>query len=671
MTSADRPQLRGRLLRLQATLATWNLLHLLHFFRFVRQAFRHIPTLAVRKELQRERRGATHRLLAMLLPCLLVACGGQSCSGCDGPLTQPTAPDQLMLPQATQLRITQHGFDVLAGNMVGLLKAVLGAGAGGQAVLDVAKLLGPQPLQFSGGFGLFQGKAGARNLILTLDLASLQIDLVDGSSPARMRISFDHAQIGVVQGIVFGETSFAGLSSDAACHLKNGLQAGSPKAHLATVSGQLDLVLGVDAGGKLAVTVQVQKPVIHDIGFALTKDCGLQECKDQVLLESACLECELCATGKLASDAAATLKDALGPILTKIMELAGNILVKQVLADTLNGKPLNVEIPLDAKALVAQAAPPLAGLLGEPAGPLKLRGRPASQAFVVQDKALQMRLDAAVFAPAHPCAMEPGLDATAVFAQLPSGPAPLLPAQMQALNSQGLSTPTAVDLALLLRRTALDEAVWSVLRSGLLCTAVDTSQLYQLSGGKLLVTVGVLDLALPGVRQLASTGAPLRISVTPRAKPQDAPWVDLAQEATTTAITLHLRGLQVAVEARVRERWLTLVELAIDADVTAGLQVIGQQLVLVVRSVEVVNLAEVGDPVAPSADWASLAPTVAKVAVQLLLAQPLKFDVDVQAAVQQVINLPIAADLVGLQAVGQGDWLLVGVSLQQQPGGKP
>lgn len=612
-----------------------------------------------------------HPLLAALLPCLLVACGGQSCSGCDGPLTQPTTPDQLMLPQATQVRMTQHGFDVVAANMVGLLKAVLGAGAGGQAVIDVAKLLGPQPLQFSGGFGLFQGKAGARDLVLTLDLASLTIELVEGSSPARMRIGFDHAQVGVIQGVVYGESSFAGISSDAACHLKNGLQAGSPKAHLATVSGQLDLVLGVDAGGKLAVTVQVQKPVIHEIGFALAKDCGLQECKDQVLLESACLECELCATGKLASDAAATLKDALGPILTQIMELAGNLLVKQVLTETINGKPLNLEIPLDAKALLAQAAPPLAGLLGDPAGVLKLRGRPSPQAFVVQDKALQMRLDAGIFAPAHPCAIEPGLDATAVFGQLPSGPPPPLPAQMTAWDAKGIGTPTAVDLALLLRRTALDEAVWAVLRSGLLCTAVDTSQLYQLSGGKLLVTVGVLDLALPGVRQLASTGAPLRIAVTPRAKPQDAPWVGLAQEATATAVKLQLRGLQIAVEARVRERWLTLVELEIDADVTAGLQVLGQQLVLSVRTVDIARLAVIGDPVAPSADWAALAPTVAKVAVSLLLAQPLRFDIDVQAALQQVIQLPMAADLVGVQAAGQGDWLLLGVTLQQLPGGPP
>lgn len=617
---------------------------------------------------------------ALLLPLALVACGGQSCSGCDGPLTKPQAADQLLLKQATQLRITQHGFDVIAANMVAVLKALLGAGPAGQAKIEVAKLLGPQPLQLSGGFGLFKGSAGARDLVLTLDLASLHIDLVEGSNPARIRIAFDKAQIGALQGVVFGATSFAGLESDAACHLKNGLQVGTPQARLATVSAALDLVLGVDAGGKLQVQVQVQKPVIHEIGFSLAKDCGLSECTDKVLLESPCLECELCATGKLASDAAATLKDALGPLLSQVLELAGNLLVQQVLASTVNGKPLDLEVPVDVPALLAQAAPPLAGLLGEPAGPLRLRGRPSPQAFVVQDAALQARLDAAVFAPAHPCAVEPGLDATAVFAALPSGPPPPLPAKMLAYAADGSQTAKPVDVALLIRRSATDEAVWSLLRSGLLCAAVDTEALYQVSGGKLLLTTGVLDLALPGVRQLAAggaaagatgAGAPLRIALTPRARPQDAPWVGLAQEASATAVTVQLRGLQIAVEARVRERWLTLVELAVDAQVTAGVQVIGPQIKLAVRKVEIGALQVVGDPVAPHADWAALAPTVAQVAVSLLLAQPLQFDVDVQAALQQVLALPVSAELVGLQAAPGGDWLLLGVALAPLAGGGP
>ena len=109
MASTERPRERRRPLRLDGWAAPYS------FLRFLGASL-HRP------------------LLAALLPCLMVACGGQSCSGCDGPLTQPTAPDQLMLPVASQVRITQHGFDVIAAKMVALLKAVLGAGAGGQAV---------------------------------------------------------------------------------------------------------------------------------------------------------------------------------------------------------------------------------------------------------------------------------------------------------------------------------------------------------------------------------------------------------------------------------------------------------------------------------------------------------------------------------------------------------
>ncbi len=603
------------------------------------------------------------RWLACLLPALLVACGGQSCTSCSGPLAPPKTPAALLLPAAAQLRVTQHGVDTVAKNLVALLQALGGAGAGGVAVLDVKKLLGPQPLQFSGGLGIFQGKASLRDLVLTLDLQALQIQLVEGSQPARIRVAFDHAQVGVVQGILAGQAAVAGITSDAACHLHNGLGG----THLATMSGQLDLVLGVDSQGKLAVQAEVQQPQLHEVGFSLSKDCGLPECTDKVLVEPACLECELCATGKLASDATAALKNLLGPLLDQLLELLGNLLIQQVLVKDLNGKPLDIEVPLDLRGLLLQVAPPLGELAAVPGSPLLLRGRPSPQAFSVQQGALQARLDAAVFAAAHPCVAAAGSDATPWFAQQPQGPPPPLPATMTKLSADGQPEQRPVDIGVLLSKGVLEEAVWATLRSGLLCARVDSRTLYALSGGQLLVTAAALDLAMPGAARLAGAMAPLRVALHPSARPDDAPRVGLAEEGTATALTLRLRDLGVGIEARVRGRWLTLAELRADVEAKVALQVTGKAITVQVQQVAVPQVQLVGEPLAPAANWPALVPAVTQLALTLLLAQPLQVDVDVQAALQQVLTLPFQAELVGLRSAGQGGWLQIGIGLDPPP----
>lgn len=614
----------------------------------------------------RGRRQALH----LLLVWVVAGCGGQSCNGCTATPPKPKTPLELVTPEVVQARVTQHGFDLVAANLVQLLQAVLG-GSGAVAVIDVAKVLGPQPLQFSGGLGIFNGKAGARDLVLTFDLKSAQVTLVDGSSPARVRISFDHARVGVQKGVVFGAASVVGFDSDAACHLHNGLATGSAMPHLATFSGTLDLVIGVDAAGKLAVSVQVSKPVLHDIGFTLAKDCALAECTDQFLLEAPCLECELCATGQLASDAVVAAKDLLGPLLTQLFELAGNLILKQVLATAINGKPLDLEIPVDIQALVAGASPLLGGLVGQAQGPMLLRTRPAPQAFSVQNKALLARLDAAVFAGASACAVDPGLDATTVFAKLPQGAPPALPAAVQIVTPTGLGAAKPVDVGVLLGPRLLQEAGWSLLRGGLLCIAVDSAALHGISGGKLLVTAGALNLALPGLAQLAPAGAPIRITVRPNARPESAPYVQLQQEATATALTLRMRHLGIAVEAFAHGRWLTVVELQADADLAAAIQVVGSQISLQIRDLALPKVEVLGDPIAPGANWAELAPAVAQIAVSLLFAQPLTFEVDVQAMLDQFLKLPIAAELLSIQAVGaQPHWLMLAIGLHQA-GGKP
>ena len=75
-----------------------------------------------------------------MLPLLMLACGGKGCTACStsNPLPPPQTPLALLSPDSVQVRMTQHGADVLAAEVKGLLKWLLGANAQGVAVLDVA-----------------------------------------------------------------------------------------------------------------------------------------------------------------------------------------------------------------------------------------------------------------------------------------------------------------------------------------------------------------------------------------------------------------------------------------------------------------------------------------------------------------------------------------------------
>ena len=402
--------------------------------------------------------------LVLWAPVFLLACGGNSCTSCTVQGKAPVTPNALVLPETLKLRITQHGFDVVAAEAKPLLIAVLGQNQNGQAVLDISQLLGPVAINLNGGLGLFKGSGALRELVLTLDVQGMQLSLVDPSDPAKLRLTLDHAQIGITAGVVSGDASFAGINSNAACRVTNGIDKGKPTEHLATLSTTLDVQLGVDASGQLAADAQLVSVQLHDLGFGLDKDCSLPECTDKVLLEDPCLECNLCLAGNLAGNAAQTLTAVLEPILGQVLVALGNAVGKQLLLKALNGKPLDIELPLDIAALTGKLGV-LGPLLG-PADKIYLRGRPSPHAFTVHDAGLDATLDGSLYAPANPCVIDAGEDATTVFAKLPQTPPPAMPLTMLQPVMGGAGVEKTVDVGLMLSRSVVEEGLWSLLRSG-------------------------------------------------------------------------------------------------------------------------------------------------------------------------------------------------------------
>lgn len=594
------------------------------------------------------------RWLAFWSPIFLLACGGNSCTSCSIQQQTPKTPSALVLPETLKLRVTQHGFDVIAQEIRPLMLNLLGQNANGQAILDVQKLLGPLALNLNGGLGLFKSTASVRDLVLTLDLQGLQLTLVDPSHPARLRLTLDHAQIGVISGIIAGEANFAGIDSNAACMLKNGVNVGKKDPHLATLSTTLDLELGIDAAGNLAVKTQLIAVTLHDLGFGLDKNCGLPECADQVLAEDPCLECGLCTAGNLAGNAAQLLTQVLEPVLGQLLVTLGNAVGVQLVQKALNGKPLDLELPLDVATLEPKLGP-LAALLGPPPV-LYLRGKPAADGLTVHDQGLDVLLSGALFAEANPCVLDPGQDATTVFAQLPLSPPPGMPLTIQ---------QKTVDLGLMLSQNVVEEGLWSVLRSGLLCANVDARALWTLSDGKLLLSAEVLDLLLPGVKHLSAAKAPLRLGVLPSANPNQAPRVQLETLADGLRLHLALRNFGLSVEVETRGRWLTLLEVRADLQVTARVRVPAGKLALAIEAVTLENLNVLEQSLFAHAQVAEIVPALVNAALPILLQKPLELEVDAASLVTQALGVPLQAELLGLEALGaKSDWLLLGVGLQ-------
>lgn len=612
------------------------------------------------------------RWLLLWSPILAFACGGNGCTSCSVQGKTPVTPNALVLPETLKLRISQHGFDVIAAEIRPLMFSVLGKNQNGQAQLDIGKLLGPVALNLSGGLGLFKGSASVRDLVLTLDVAGLGLTLVDPSDPAKLRLTLDHAQVGVVSGVVAGEASFAGIDSNAACRLRNGIHVGQADAHLATLSTTLDLALGVDAAGQLAVQAQLVAVTLHDLGFGLDKDCALAECTDQALLEDPCLECNLCLAGNLAGDAAQTLTQVLEPILGQVLVALGNAIGTKLVLQALNGKPLDLELPLDVGQLTPKMGA-LAALLG-PAGTIYLRGKPSPHAFVVHDQGLDATLAGALYAPADPCVIDAGEDATTVFATLPQTPPPPVPIAMLQQGASGPGPARTLDLGVLLGRNVVEEGLWSLLRSGLFCAGIDARQLWTLSGGKLLLSADALDLLLPGVRQLGGARAPIRLAILPSANPNDAPRTRLQHLASGgVRLDAALRKMAIGLQVAVRGRWLTVLEARADVAVTASLSAPPGKLAIRVEHVALGALTVPEESLFPHAAAGKVLPAVVDAAVPLLLAAPLELDLDVAGMVTTALGLPLTADIIGLDALGDTgsgqDWLLLGLGLSA--GAKP
>jgi len=564
-------------------------------------------------------------------------------------------PVKRLIPGAVAARVTQSGLDFITARVRELVLAFFDADANGRAVVPLAALgLG----DISTSLGPFDARV--RDLVVTLDLAGLEVRLVPGSSPARIEVTVTDADVGLVDGTVAGGIDGFLFSGDAACALSNG--AGG---RVALLSMTLVLELATDAAGNLAVRVLPSSFDLQEIGLTLTTDCDRAECLDGLSPgdDRECLECEtICPVIDLGAELATLLQDSFDDLFDGLLDLLADDLANLVLDDLLNGRPLAVEGEL-----------PLAELLGASLGwmrtarPLGVLARPAGEAFRVTGAGATLGLDVVLDAgldasPVHPCAGDIGVDRTWT-----AGPRPTFDGFAQ--DGAGVLVP--YDVGLGVSMAIINEALWALWKSGTLCIDATTEDLVTLSGGRLLVSAGTLDLLLPGVAGIAGPDAPVRVAVRPRLS-ERVQAGDVVTLAPDGRLAVHIAEATIDVEALVGDAWMRM--LGLRTGLVLSLALVPEpegKLGVSVSGVALEGLTLPDNDLFEGLRLDVITPFVVDLVLQFLADRPLSFDLGL-SGLGAALGVPLEPVIVGVGAAGAGgDWLAIYVDLTDPSGASP
>ena len=556
-------------------------------------------------------------------------------------------PEKDVVQASIAARLTQSGLDFLTARIKSLVLAFFDADAEGRAIIPLGDLgVG----SFSTSLGPFDGEV--RDLVLTLDLSRLEVALVPGSSPARLEVYVENAEVGLVDGTVAGFVDGFLFSGDAACGLADG-----PDGRVARVTMRLTLEIATDAFGALDVNVLPSTFDLQDVAVTLVTDCDRRECLDGLSAGSTaeCFECEtICPAADFAADLVSIVQDAFDGLVDQLMNLLADEVANLVLDGFLNGRPLAVEGTLDLAPLLS---PILSWLEG--ARPLGVLAKPAGEAFRVTGAGGTLGLDVVLDAGLDTASPHPCVGSGWGERDFLPGPRPTFDGLAQ--TEAGL---VPYDLGLGVSAAIVNEAVWELWKAGVLCIAVDTEDLATLSGGRLVLTARTLDLLLPGAAGIAGADAPVRIVVRPR--------LDLGPEYVRVGggagplLSIALSDASVAVEALVADGWLRLI--SFEADLVLGVDMQPKADGTIEIGIADVSLAGLALPpdnqIFTGARLDVIAPFVVELALGFLTEQPLTFDLGLSGLVSG-LGVPLEAVVAATGPAGeQGDWLAFYVQLR-------
>ncbi len=544
-------------------------------------------------------------------------------------------PVKRVVKASVAARVTQEGTDFLVERVKELVLLFFEADEDGKAVIPLDAL----------GIGTLSTDLGpfaaeVRDVVISLDLASLDAQLVEGDGPATIRIEVVDAQVGIESAVVAGALDLLLIEPDLACGMGNG-----PDGYVALLSFSMLLTLATDDDGGLDLDVEVEQVDIHDIHITVVTDCGLTECQD------GCTECELvCGALNGLADLASFMQELFQGLVDQLATFLGDQLGSLLLDVLVNDQPLAVEGELDLAPLTAALLPWTQTVI-----PLGVLARPAGDAFTVSGLGaglgLEVVLDAGVDANfAHPCVGDPGSEP--VFEAAPEPPWP-----------ETLADGGPYHLGLDVSEAVVNEALWAAWKAGILCVDVDSGDLAQLTGGDLVLVAGALELLLPGITDIAGADAPIRIRLRPRAGP--FPLLRFGDPATGATAGLHLQDVAIDLDLQIGDQFLRVFGLEADLDLGLDIEALpGARLGLQLADLQVGTVALTHDELFTGARMDLIVPFVVDLALGVLGDLDIALDLDVAAAAGELLTgLPLVP---AVRFVGaEGEWLRVLITLDE------
>lgn len=562
-------------------------------------------------------------------------------AGCDGLEDAPFPRGEInTIERGATAVMTAAGTEFLIGERERLAGLLLDVDPDGWVRLDL-----PPVETGSDRLGI-----GLRALRVAFDLRAAEIALDFVDDPARIRLAVRDARLRFESGEVW-----IGVGGNGGCTLENGAERGTPGAHFLNASIVVDLFPSVDQISQLGLAVTVETPVVEDLDIELGFDPDLPECSDF----GTAFECEVaCGASDLGADIIELLyglfDEQLNTLIAPVIEGIANDLIAG-----LTDKPIAIEgalgaalladllpIPLDAHRLLFSAAPSPEGFTLRTAG--------------ARGDGLGLTLDIGLDALDHPC-----VPPTGRAPALEAGPTPTL----TGYDHQG----EVYQLGLSVSQALLNRALWTVRRSGLLCLAVDTDQIAELTGQA--VDTAALGLFLPGLTRLAGGPRPMMIALDPRVEADDFPLVTLRPVVDDGGVPqlgldVALPDLGVELYAYLEDRWTRVFAARTDVRAAVTVQATPQnRLALALDPPEIGPLTIEYDELVGADDLPALLRLVLDLATRTLLAEGLAFDVGLDGLIEQLTGLPYDARIAALRVDGvMDDHLSVLLSLDRVGG---
>ena len=575
---------------------------------------------------------------ALVALALLTACAGSEAkTGCvrvsqDG----ATVPGHRMLSQSVSLRVTEQGAQALADTVRDAIALLFGVNEAGHAILPMESLgvgavttaLGPFDLELRDG-------------VLALDLSQLAVQLVPGSSPARLLLTLEDADTWLLAGTVAGTVGVGVLAGDAACGLTEG-----PSGRLARLSMTLEVTVDTGAGGVMDLSIVTQDVHVEDVDVTVELDCGLTECLD------GCGECEvLCGNPDLTQALVASLQGTLGVVVDELAVAVTESLANDVLDRLLNDKPLAIEGELDLARLAGPWLPTMASV-----EPIAVAVTPSTGAFRVTAEtppSLDVWLDAGF----HPRAIHPCVVTPAVTETIPATAPPPWPSE--ATLPGGSLVP--YDVGMRWSGRVVEQALAAALTAGVLCLELTSSDIANLTGGDTVVSAASMALILPGLVGLTGPDAPLRLSVQPRQG--SSPQVDLTDSPEGATLTVSLPDSTIALAFLLGDHPVQVLSLELDLVlqmVVEGLE--DARLGIRLAGLETSDLVLGDEPLFAAAGTDLVVPFVLDLLMGVLHELPLSLDLNIRQLVSAMTDLPLVPAV--REILTDDGWLVVLVGLE-------